>query len=114
MKLNNEYLLGLLEAFEKADGPVTNIHELKMNGYPCDTDEFAMHTDILFDMKCITMFADKQCFYHLNLDGSRHCVDSFVRLTYAGHKFLAEHRKTSVFGESSSVAKTIGQITDIN
>jgi len=52
MKINQKYLKELLEAFQSAEKPMTDIVELKGKGFDIDSDEFAFHSDILID-KCL-------------------------------------------------------------
>lgn len=47
MQIDQEYLKGLLEAFEASDSPDTDIIRLKDLGFNCETDTFVFHMRLL-------------------------------------------------------------------
>ena len=47
MQIDQEYLKGLLEAFEASDSPDTDIIRLKDLGFNCETDTFVMESPAL-------------------------------------------------------------------
>ncbi len=47
MKIDHDYLKGLLEAFEASDEPQTDIKGLAKHGYNYDTDVFYSTCDFL-------------------------------------------------------------------
>ena len=49
MKIDHEYLKGLLEAFEASEGPQTDIKKLKKQGFDYATEEFLFHMRLLDD-----------------------------------------------------------------
>jgi hypothetical protein len=52
MKIDHDFLKALLEAFENALKPTTDIHELAKAGVLDDEDKFIFHMKILED-KCL-------------------------------------------------------------
>jgi hypothetical protein len=49
MKIDQDYLKGLLEAFENAEEPTTDIEELQRLGFNYEDDKFIFHLQILAD-----------------------------------------------------------------
>ena len=47
MTIDQDYLKKLLEAFEAAPAPITNIDELQAAGLEYDNDQFVFHMNIL-------------------------------------------------------------------
>ncbi len=53
MKIDHEYLRGLLTAFEDAEEPYTVINKLKAAGFDYQTDKFVFHMRLLDDQYLI-------------------------------------------------------------
>lgn len=100
MKIDYEYLKGLLIAFEKAECPYTDINELKKNGFACGEDVFPFHMAILYDKNFIESSSPKYGFGYLNVDSSGPSwIEVELRLTVSGHEFLASLNDPDVWDE---------------
>ncbi len=104
MKIDHEYLKGLLEAFEASEGPQTDINKLKKQGFDYSTEEFLFHMRLLDDRGLICQSNGSSGF------GVAESIDGYVswavmplRLTADGHDFL-EAIKTKKFGTRLSLA----------
>ncbi|MCE9887877.1 DUF2513 domain-containing protein [Kluyvera intermedia] len=98
MKIDQEYLKGLLEAFEASNTPDTNIIELNKLGYNCETDEFVFHMRLLEDRQLMTRSDGHGGFGAVeSLDGTIHWAVMPLRLTAIGHDFLDALRNQEVW-----------------
>ncbi|HDG1704604.1 TPA: DUF2513 domain-containing protein [Kluyvera ascorbata] len=98
MKIDQEYLKGLLEAFEASDTPDTDINELNERGFNCETDEFLFHMRLLEDRQLITRTDGRDGFGAVeSLDGMVHWAVMPLRLTAIGHDFLDALRNQEVW-----------------
>jgi hypothetical protein len=88
MDIDQEYLKGLLTAFQKSEKPTTDIRALQKCGYDYDEDRFYFHLKILHDKGLI----EPETGFHLGYDKSAdgHVMWSVIplRLTVKGHDFL--------------------------
>ncbi|WP_226067885.1 DUF2513 domain-containing protein [Dickeya zeae] len=98
MRIDHDYLKGLLEAFENADGPQTNIQELAEKGFSYGTAAFLFHMRLLDDKGLICQSDGRAGF------GVVESADGFVswsvlplRLTAAGHDFIDALRNREVW-----------------
>ena len=98
MKIDHEYLKGLLEAFEASDTPDTNIIELNERGFNYETGKFVFHMRLLDDRQLI-MRSDGQSGLGTfeTLDGKLHWTACPLRLTALGHDFLDALRNQEVW-----------------
>lgn len=89
MKINRDYLKGLLEAFQASEGPFTNIRELKEKGFDFEEDDFIFHSDILLDRGFIESLSPRGGIGYQRM-GNGDCTWSVVplRLTADGHDFI--------------------------
>lgn len=98
MKIDHDYLKGLLEAFEASETPDTDIDRLGQLGCNCETDAFIFHMRLLDDRGLITRTDNESGFGVIeNLDGMLHWVVMPLRLTAAGHDFLDALRNQEVW-----------------
>jgi hypothetical protein len=99
MKPDAEYLKRLLEAFEVAPRPYTDILQIKAAGLDYEADEFEFHMGLLDDRGFIEQEGHRHGF------GLEHSADgSFaqwsvlpLRLTAAGHEFAEALRNKEVW-----------------
>lgn len=98
MKIDQEYLKGLLVAFEASDTPDTDINKLNELGFNCETDEFLFHMRLLEDRQLITRTDGRDGFGAVeSLDGLVHWAVMPLRLTAVGHDFLDALRNQEVW-----------------
>ncbi|MBJ9325805.1 DUF2513 domain-containing protein [Citrobacter amalonaticus] len=98
MKIDQDYLKGLLEAFEASDTPDTDILKLNEQGFNCETDTFVFHMRLLEDRRLITRTDGKSGFGAVeSLDGMTHWAVMPLRLTAHGHDFLDAIRNQEVW-----------------
>ncbi|EGQ9976466.1 DUF2513 domain-containing protein [Vibrio vulnificus] len=117
MKIDKEYLKSLLEAFESAEGPLTNIRELEAKGFHYDDDKFAFHTDLLVDKGYIESFATQQsrgAGYRLMGSGERVWSVVPLRLTAFGHDFIESLNEPNVWREIQTNFKDASLDTTIS
>jgi hypothetical protein len=99
LQIDYEYLKGLLEAFEKAESPYTDINELKNNGFSSEEDIFPFHMAILYDKQFIESRSPEYAFGYQSTDiGPRWSVLD-LRLTAPGHEFIASLNDPDVWTE---------------
>lgn len=100
MKINPEYMKGLLEAFEQAERPYTYISELEKRGYSYKTDECIFHLDILCD-KGLVESKSEDGGLGFSYSPSEGVEKSWqlvpLRLTADGHDFIANLNETDVW-----------------
>ncbi len=89
MEVNTEYLRGLLLAFEAAEGSTTDISELKDRGFDFNEKEFLFHMRLLNDQNFIECYCNTELGYSRSVDGSGSWAVAPMRLTAAGHEFVA-------------------------
>lgn len=91
MQIDHDYLKRLLEAFQAAPRPVTDINELQCAGIACD-DQFVFHMGVLHDKGFIEREDGEPGFGILSgiggLDGEIVWMAASLRLTADGHEFL--------------------------
>lgn len=98
MKIDQDYLKGLLEAFEASDSPDTDIDRLHEQGFDCETDAFVFHMRLLEDRGLITRTDGESGFGVIeSLDGMVHWAVLPLRLTALGHDFLDALRNQEVW-----------------
>ena len=91
MKIDHEYLKGLLDAFEAAERPYTTIDELKENGYRYSDDTFTFHMNSLNDLGLIegTGTGRNSIGMERALSGEIIWIHGInIRLTAAGHEYI--------------------------
>ncbi|EQA1622547.1 DUF2513 domain-containing protein [Enterobacter asburiae] len=98
MKVDHDYLKGLLLAFEASDHPHTDIVELQKMGIDYDTDIFVFHMRLLSDRGLLMRCDGMDGFGTVDtLDGNVHWAVLPLRLTAAGHDFLDALRNKEVW-----------------
>lgn len=98
MKIDQDYLKGLLEAFEASDSPDTDILRLNELGFNCETDTFVFHMRLLGDRNLVVRSDGEPGFGAFDcLDGSIHWAVMPLRLTAIGHDFLDALRNQEVW-----------------
>jgi len=98
MKIDQDYLKSLLDAFEEAPGPVTDIQQLRASGLDYRTDAFVFHAEILADQGFLTRDDRKAGIgIQRGADGSIQWSVLPLRLTAAGHEFAENLRNKEVW-----------------
>ncbi|RUK72286.1 DUF2513 domain-containing protein [Shigella sonnei] len=98
MQIDQEYIKGLLEAFEASDSPDTDIIRLNDLGFNCETDTFVFHMRLLEDRGLIIRSDGEPGFGAIqSLDGMTHWAVMPLRLTAMGHDFLDALRNKEVW-----------------
>jgi len=100
MKIDYEYLRGLLLAFQNCKKPYTNIDELEENGFLYKEDSFLFHMEILYDYNFIVSRSSRSGFGYSdedNLGPSWQQID--LRLTGLGHEFISSLNDPDVWSE---------------
>ncbi|WP_073381697.1 DUF2513 domain-containing protein [Edwardsiella piscicida] len=98
MKIDHDYLKGLLEAFEASQSPQTDIYELERQGFKCDSDIFLFHIRLLDDRYLITRTDGESGFGLVeSADGIPHWAAHPLRLTASGHDFLEALRNQEIW-----------------
>ncbi|SWD52076.1 Uncharacterised protein [Klebsiella pneumoniae] len=98
VKIDHEYLKGLLVAFEESDSPVTNIRELKEKGFDYNVDQFVFHMRLLDDRGLISQPDGGFGFgLQVSVDGFYSWAVIPIRLTAEGHDFLEAIRNKEVW-----------------
>ena len=117
MKIDHEYLKGLLEAFEAAGEPQTDIFKLQQAGYDYTTNEFLFHMRLLDDRNLIAMTDGEYGFgYSEGADDRGSWGALPLRLTASGHDFLEAIRNKEVWNTVKTGFKdaSIGTLVDVS
>jgi len=117
MKIDHEYLKGLLEAFEDSSEPHTDIKKLQRAGYDYSTYEFLFHMRLLDDRNLIARTDGKYGigFFEAADDGGSWGVMP-LRLTASGHDFLEALRNKEVWNTVKTGFKdaSIGTLVEVS
>lgn len=117
MKIDHEYLKGLLEAFEASGEPHTDIRKLQEAGFDYSTYEFLFHMRLLDDRNLIARTDGKYGigFFEAADDGGAWGVLP-LRLTASGHDFLDALRNKEVWNTVKAGFKdaSIGTLVDVS
>lgn len=102
MKIDQEYLKGLLIEFEESAEPHTNITKLLESGYDHRTNEFRFHIRLLQDRGLISRVDGQYGIGYLSPQSDDPDDDGFfdvipLRLTASGHDFLEAIRNKEVW-----------------
>lgn len=98
MKSDQEYIKGLLEAFEAAKHSTTDIYELKENGYDFTDERFIFHLKILRDLCLIEQEGGGTTLgYSRGAGGNTTWSPAPLRLTAQGHDFIAALRNKEIW-----------------
>lgn len=98
MKIDHEYLKGLLEAFEYSDKPETDIQNLHDIGFSYQTPEFLFHMRLLDDRNLIARTDGDSGFgFFESADDGGSWALLPLRLTANGHDFLEAIRNKEVW-----------------
>lgn len=113
MKIDQDYLKGLLDAFESSEDPVVDIRQLKEAGFDYDDKAFLFHMGILNDQGLVEREDRKQGFGAVRgPDGSLGWSVITLRLTSAGHAFIEALRNKEVWATIKTNFKE-GSITTL-
>ena len=88
MKINQSYLKGMLEAFESAKTPTTDIKELNDKGFKYSEDQFIFHLKILADQGFVKGEQGSDLGYKKGAGGDIIWSVVPLRLTSQGHDFI--------------------------
>lgn len=102
MKIDLDYLKGLLEAFQAAPKPTTNIQELRERGFDHENDRFWFHMKILEDKGLIKNEKGFGLGYSQGINGDVMVSVVPLRLTADGHDFLEALRNKTVWAKIKS------------
>ncbi|HEY4113616.1 MAG TPA: DUF2513 domain-containing protein [Rhizomicrobium sp.] len=89
MKIDQDYLKGLLEACQASENPTFDIEDLKLAGFDYDDSRFEFHMMILTDQGFIER-DDREGGFGLTkgADGHLSWAALPLRLTASGHQFI--------------------------
>lgn len=88
MKIDIDYLKGLLDAFQAAEKPTTDIEELKNRGFDYTDDKFIFHFQIFEDRRLIEGEDGGRLGHTTTGGGSVVWSVLPLRLTANGHDFI--------------------------
>lgn len=97
MKIDQDYLKGLLEAFESSVGPTTDINELSDAGFPYQKDEFIFHMRLLEDRGLIEGLGRHPGFGYVQTRTTYSWAVIPLRLTADGHDFIEALKQKEVW-----------------
>ena len=109
MKIDHEYLKGLLIAFEDSPNPDTNVNELKERGYDFAVPEFIFHMRLLDDQRLIQRTDGEPGFgFYQGIGGPGQYAVMPLRLTSNGHEFISDLRQKEVWNTVKTNFKDVG------
>ena len=116
MNIDQEYLKGLLDAFEAADRPTTDIEELKSRGFDYKNDKFIFHLKLLVDQDLVRPDDGDGLGYVRSVDGFVSWGVVPLRLTAKGHEFIEALRNSEVWETIKSNFKdaSLGSLLNIS
>lgn len=117
MKIDPDYLKKLLEGFESAPNPVTDIRYLKSVGFDYEDNLFIFHIAVLKDQGLIEREGGKPGFgFVRSADGIPTWSVVPLRLTSHGHDFLEALRNKEVWATIKEHFKggSIGTLVDLS
>jgi len=89
VKIDQDYLKGLLEACQASEKPIFTIEDLKTKGFDYDDPKFEFHMKILDDQRFIEQDDGDAGFGLIkSLDGFASWSVLPLRLTASGHQFI--------------------------
>jgi len=98
MKSEQEYIKGLLEAFEAARHPTIDINELKEHGYDFLEERFIFHLKIIRDLGLVEQEnGGTKLGYSRGANGNISWSAIPLRLTAQGHDFIGSLRNKEVW-----------------
>ena len=98
MKIDQDYLKALLNAFQAEESLYTDINKLKEKGFDYLTDKFLFHIQILEDKKLIeNCTKNSRIGYDFTLDGGICWTVVPLRLTATGHDLIEALNKSEVW-----------------
>ncbi|MDU4126529.1 DUF2513 domain-containing protein [Pantoea sp.] len=117
MKIDQEYLKGLLEAFESEKEPQTDIEKLSEKGFDPRTNTFVFHMRLLNDRRLICQSDGTPGFgLQESADGQFHWAVLPLRLTADGHDFIETLKNREVWSTVKTGFKdaSIGTLVDVS
>ena len=97
MKIDTEYLKGLLNAFQASDTPFTDIRKLAAMGFDFEDDRFIFHIQLMEDQGLIEEARGGDLGYVFGGMGDIHWSCKDIRLTADGHNFIDALDKSEVW-----------------
>ncbi len=115
MKIDQEYLKGLLEALEAEESPTTNISKLKERGFDFKENKFIFHMNILTDKLLVLGVNVSGYGLKIGADGQYSWAIVPLRLTAEGHDFISALRNEEVWSAIKSGLKdaSIGTLLSV-
>ncbi len=117
MKIDQDYLKGLLEAFEASETPITDIMKLEELGFDYEEHKFVFHMRLLDDKNLISQSDGTSGFGAVeSMDGEVHWAVVPLRLTAGGHDFLDALRNKEVWATVKTGFKdaSIGTLVSVS
>ncbi|HCA3680705.1 TPA: DUF2513 domain-containing protein [Klebsiella pneumoniae] len=121
MKIDQEYLKALLNAFEDSNEPHTSISKLLETGFDHRTNEFRFHMRLLQDRGLIGRVDGESGIGYFSPQSDDRYDDGFfdevpLRLTASGHDFLEAIRNKEVWATLKSGFKdaSIGTLVTVS
>ncbi|MBB6116080.1 hypothetical protein F4826_003004 [Rahnella inusitata] len=121
MKIDQDYLKGLLEAFEASENPATDIRLLSRAGYHHENKEFVFHVRLLEDRSLISRTDGLAGIGYFSPSTDDPDDEGFfdvvpLRLTASGHDFLDAIRNKEVWATIKSGFKeaSIGTLVTVS
>ncbi|QEW32011.1 DUF2513 domain-containing protein [Erwinia billingiae] len=117
MKIDQDYLKNLLEAFESEEGPQTDIIKLQEKGFDPMSNSFVFHMRLLNDRRLICQSDGTPGFgLQESADGQFHWGVLPLRLTASGHDFVEALRNKEVWTTVKTGFKdaSIGTLVDVS
>lgn len=102
MKIEQDYLKGMLVAFESAESPTTNIQELSEKGFKYSEDKFIFHLQILADQGFVEREQGTGLGYVKGADDYISWSVVPLRLTAQGHSFIEALKNNEVWNTIKS------------
>lgn len=103
MKIEQEYLKGLLEAFEEANSLTTHIGALEKKGFSYQEDKFIFHLRILADQRLVESENGTGLGFSIGAGGDISWSVVSLRLTASGHEFVEALRNSKVWKTIKSI-----------
>jgi len=97
LKIDQNYLKEMLEAFESAENPTTDIQELEIKGFECSEDKFIFHLQILADQGFVQREQGEGLGYSKGAGGNISWSVVPLRLTAQGHDFIEALKNSEVW-----------------
>lgn len=115
MKIDQEYLKGLLEVFENAEEPTIDVNELEELGFNTEDSRLIFHLQLLADQGFVKREDGRHGLgYTKGADGHVTWFAIPLRLTSQGHTFIEALRNSDVWNTVKSEFKEASMSTMYN